>query len=49
MNKIFNFFILFLFISNCSLDTKTGLWTQSKKLSSENENVEEKLFKDTEI
>ena len=49
MNKIFNFLILFLFISNCSLDTKTGLWSQSEKLSSENENVEEKLFQDIEI
>ena len=49
MNKILNFFILFLFISNCSLDTKTGLWSQSEKLSSENESVEEKLFEDTEI
>ena len=49
MNKILNFFILFLFISNCSLDTKTGLWSQSEKLSSEKESVEEKLFKDTEI
>jgi outer membrane protein assembly factor BamB len=49
VNKILNFFILFLFISNCSLDTKTGLWSQSEKLSSENENVEEKLFEDTEI
>ena len=49
MNKILNFFILFLFISNCSLDTKTGLWSQPEKLSSENESVEEKLFEDTEI
>ena len=49
MNKILNLFILLLFISNCSLDTKTGLWSQSKKLSSENENVEKKLFDDTEI
>ena len=32
MNKIFNFFLLFLFISNCSLDTKTGLWTESEKI-----------------
>jgi len=49
VNKIFNFLILFLFISNCSLDTKTGLWSQSEKLSSENENIEEKLFEDNEI
>ena len=49
MNRILNLFILLLFISNCSLDTKTGLWSQSEKLSSENENVEEKLFESTEI
>jgi len=49
VNKILNFFILFLFISNCSLDTKTGLWSQSEKLSSEKESVEEKLFEDTKI
>ena len=49
MNKILNFLFLFLFICNCSLDTKTGLWSQSENLSSEKENVEEKLFKDSEI
>ncbi len=49
MNKIFNFLILFLFILNCSLDTKTGLWSQSEKIKSENENVTEKLFEDTEV
>ena len=49
MNKIFNLFFLFLFFSNCSLDTKTGLWSQSENLSSENESAEEKLFEDTEI
>ena len=49
MNKILNFFIIFLFISNCSLDTKTGLWSQSENLNSEKESVEEKLFVDSEI
>ena len=49
MNKILYFIILFLFISNCSLDTKTGLWSQSENLKSEKENVEEKLFEDSEI
>ena len=49
MNKIFYFFILFLFILNCSLDTKTGLWTKSEKLNSENKSIEVKLFKDTKI
>ena len=49
MNKIFNFLILFLLVSNCSLDTKSGLWSQSENLSSEKESVEEKLFEDSEI
>ena len=49
MNKISYFLILFFFISNCSLDTKTGLWSQSKKVSSDKDNVEEKLFQDNEI
>ena len=49
MNKVFYFIILFLFISNCSLDTKTGLWSQSEKLKSENEGDEERLFEDAKI
>jgi len=49
VNKIFNFLILFLFISNCSLDTKSGLWSQSENLSSVKESAEEKLFEDSEI
>ncbi len=49
MNKILIFFILFLFISNCSLDNKTGLWSKSEKINSEEKFVEEKLFIDKEI
>jgi len=49
VNKLFNYLILFLFVTNCSLDTKTGLWTQSKKLASDKDSVEEKLFQDNEI
>ena len=48
MNKVVIFIFLFLFISNCSLDTKTGLWSQSKKISSEKAN-EERLFEDREV
>jgi len=44
VNKIFYFFLLFLFVANCSLDTKTGIWTQSELLTSKNENKEEILF-----
>ncbi len=49
MNKILNFFFIFLLISNCSLDTKTGLWSQSEIINSEKKTVEEKLFEDTKI
>ena len=50
MNKKFYYFIIFLFIINCSLDTKTGIWSQSKDLVSENKNnKKEKLFKKSEI
>ena len=48
MNRIFQIFLIFLFLSNCSLDTKTGLWTSSEKLESENKNIEI-IFKKTKI
>jgi len=49
VNKISFFFLILIFLTNCSLDTKTGLWSKSEKLSSEVNSVEEKLFEDTEI
>ena len=49
MNKISFLLILLIFLSNCSLDTKTGLWSKSEKLSSEGQNTEEKLFEDIKI
>ena len=49
MNKIFNLFLIFLFISNCSLDTKSGLWTKSEKLDSENNKLEVKIFEEDEV
>ena len=49
MNKKFYFFIILLFITNCSLDTKSGIWSQSKDIVSENKNKKEKLFKKAEI
>ena len=48
MNKLFYLLIL-LFISNCSLDTKTGFWSKSKLVKSEVEPIEKKLFVDKEI
>ena len=35
MNKKTTFFLIFFFIVNCSLDTKSGLWTKSEILSKE--------------
>ena len=49
MNRIFYFFTLFLFLLNCSLDTKTNIWTQSENLKSENENIEKRLFVEEEV
>ena len=49
MNKIFYLFLLFLLIANCSLDTKSGFWTKSQKLKSENKIIEKKLFEKKEV
>ena len=49
MNNIFYLILLFLFISNCSLDNKTGFWTKSEKLNSEDQSIEKKLFEDTKV
>ena len=49
MNKIFYFLFIFLFISNCSLDTKTGLWSKAEKLKTENEIKEKKIFKEKKV
>ena len=48
MNKLIYLLIL-LFVANCSLDTKTGFWSKSTIIKSEVEQVEKKLFVDTEI
>ena len=44
MHKYFLIITVFLLLSHCSLDTKTGLWTQSKIVESEKEVLEE-IFK----
>ena len=49
MNKIFYFFILFLFVISCSLDTKTNIWSQPENLKSENENIEKRIFVEEEV
>jgi len=49
VNKIFYLLLIFLYISNCSLDTKSGLWTKSEKLDSENNKLEVKIFEEDEV
>ena len=33
MNKIITFLLLFTFLSSCSLDTKSGIWTENNKIT----------------
>ena len=46
MNKIIRLFIFFIFISNCSLDQKSGIWSENKKKEEENNLVVKELFKE---
>ena len=50
VNKIFGFFLVFLTFTNCSLDTKSGLWTKNQTIKKE-KNLKEKkvieLFKES--
>ena len=48
MNKILGLFLVFILILNCSLDKKSGLWTESKKIETVNDLVINELFKDEE-
>ena len=32
MNNIFKYFVLSILLSNCSLDTKSGIWTDKENL-----------------
>jgi len=52
VNKIFGFFLVFLTFTNCSLDTKSGLWTKNQTIKKE-KNLKEKkvieLFKESKI
>ena len=42
MNRLSLLILFLLFVSNCSLDNKTGIWTNEKKLKENNKN--QKLF-----
>ena len=43
MNKILNFFILFIFLNNCSFDNKTGIWTGSEQVEKKNDETDSNL------
>ena len=45
MIKFFTIFLLFIFITNCSLDTKSSLWTKNKKIEREKQKSIKVLFK----
>ena len=49
MNKISYLILYFLLVSGCSLDTKTGLWTETVKLKPENKTIEKELFEKEEV
>jgi len=46
VTKFLNFFLLFVFITNCSLDTKSNIWTKNKKIVKEKQKIIKLLFKD---
>ena len=46
MIKHLTTFLLFIFISNCSLDTKSSLWTKDRKVEREKQKSIKALFKD---
>ena len=46
MTKLLTTFLLFIFITNCSLNTKSNIWTKEKKLVEEKQNPIKLLFKE---
>jgi len=42
-------FLLFIFITNCSLDTHSGFWTKDKKIEREKQKIIKILFEDERI
>ena len=37
MFRLFNLIIIAIFITNCSIDTKTGIWDNKKEISTDKE------------
>tara|TARA_Y100000590_G_scaffold462472_1_gene626672 strand:+ start:874 stop:2178 length:1305 start_codon:yes stop_codon:yes gene_type:complete len=46
VSKLLGIILLFVFLSNCSLDKKSGIWTESKKIKEEKQLILKDLFKE---
>lgn len=46
MNNIFRIFLVLLFASSCSLDTKSGLWSKTEKIKKEKKVIIKEQFKE---
>ena len=46
MNNIFKYFILLILLNNCSLDTKSGIWTDKEDIKVERDNVSKIFLKE---
>ena len=46
MSKTLRFLLFFLLISSCSLDNKSGIWTNSDKVKTDEDLIVEELFQE---
>ena len=49
MSKFLGIFLLLIFITSCSLDNKTGLWTKKQKIKEEEKIIIKEPFKEDEV
>jgi len=49
VNKILGILLIFLLITNCSLDKKSGLWSENSKINIEKDLIITELFEDEKI
>tara|TARA_B110000114_G_scaffold61119_1_gene64991 strand:- start:1844 stop:3145 length:1302 start_codon:yes stop_codon:yes gene_type:complete len=46
VNNFFKYFILLILLNNCSLDTKSGIWTDKKNITPQKNNISKIFIKD---
>jgi len=49
VNKTITFLLIFLFSTNCSLDSTSGFWSKSEKLKTKNTLIEKEIFQKPKI